>query len=140
MKQSLALQTALFEHLRADPALVAALGGARVYDAPPHAQSGEASPPYITLGDETVTAWDTKTEEGTAHEVTLTIWSAERGFSQVKRIQAALADALETAPALTNARIADLRFVSAATRRERRTRLRRADCVYRALVEWGEAA
>lgn len=140
MKHALALQTALFAHLRADPALTAALGGPRIYDAPPHAQSGDASPPYITLGDESVTAWETKTEEGAAHELTFTIWSAERGFSQVKTIQAALADALATAPALVEATIADLRFVSSATRRERRTRLRRADCVYRALVEWGEAA
>jgi len=140
MKQSLALQTALFEHLRADPTLSETLGGPRIYDAPPHAQSGEGPPPYITLGDETVTAWDTKTEDGTAHELTFTVWSAERGFSQVKAIQAALADALATAPGLENARISDLRFVSSATRRERRTRLRRADCVYRALVEWDAAA
>jgi len=140
MKHSLALQTALFEHLRADPSLAAVLGGPRIFDAPPHAQSGDGSPPYITLGDESVTAWDTKTEEGTAHELTFTVWSAERGFAQVKAIQAALADALSTAPGLADARVADLRFVSSATRRERRTRLRRADCVYRALVEWGEAA
>jgi len=140
MKHALALQTALFAHLRADTALSATLGGPRIYDAPPHAQSGDASPPYITLGDESVTAWGTKTEEGAAHELTFTIWSAERGFSQVKTIQAALADALATAPALAEATIADLRFVSSATRRERRTRLRRADCVYRALVEWGDAA
>ncbi len=140
MKHSLALQTNLFEHLRSDTALTAALGGTRIYDAPPHAQSGEGSPPYITLGDESVTAWNTKTEEGTAHELTFTIWSAERGFSQVKTIQAVLADALATVPSMPEARIVDLRFVSSATRRERRTRLRRADCVYRALVEWDEAA
>jgi len=140
MKHSLTLQTALFEHLRADEALATALGGPRIYDAPPHAQSGEGPPPYITLGDESVEAWDTKTEEGAAHDVTFAIWSAERGFSQVKTIQSALADALRTAPALPEARIADLRFVSSATSRERRTRLRRADCVYRALVEWDEAA
>ena len=140
MKHSLALQTALFEHLRADPTLAATLGGPRIYDAPPHAQSGEGPPPYVTLGDENVTAWDTKTEEGTAHDLTFTVWSAERGFSQVKTIQSALADALATIPEMPEARIADLRFVSSATRRERRTRLRRADCVYRALVEWGAAA
>lgn len=140
MKHSLALQTALFEHLRADPVLTETLGGPRIYDASPHAQSGEGPPPYITLRDESVTAWDTKTEEGTAHELTFTVWSAERGFSQVKSIQAALADALATVPELADARVIDLRFVSSATRRERRTRLRRADCVYRALVEWGEAA
>ena len=140
MKHSLALQTALFEHLRADAALTETLGGPRIYDAPPHAQSGDGPPPYITLGDESVTAWDTNTEEGTAHELTFTVWSAERGFSQVKAIQAALADALATTPGLVDARVVDLRFVSSATRRERRTRLRRADCVYRALVEWGEAA
>ncbi len=140
MKHALTLQTALFDHLRADTALAAELGGPRIYDAPPHAQSGEGPPPYITIGDETVTAWDTKTEEGAAHELTFTIWSASRGFSQVKAIQSALADALKTAPVLPQARIADLRFVSSATSRERRTRLRRADCVYRALVEWDEAA
>ena len=140
MKHSLALQTALFEQLRAAPALATVLGGPRIYDAPPHAQSGEGPPPYVTLGDESVTAWDTKTEEGTAHELTFTVWSTERGFSQVKAIQAALAEALATVPGLPEARVVDLSFVSSTTRRERRTRLRRADCVYRALVEWGEAA
>lgn len=140
MKHSLSLQTALFDQLRADPALTAALGGPRIYDAPPHAQSGEGPPPYITLGDESVTAWDTKTEVGTAHELTFTIWSALRGYSEVKAIQSALADALSAAPALAEARITDLRFVASQTRRERRTRLRRADCTFRALVEWDEAA
>jgi hypothetical protein len=131
MKHALTLQTALFDHLRADAPLTAALGGPRVYDAPP---------PYITIGDESITAWDTKTEEGAAHELTFTIWSAMRGFSQIKTIQSALADALASAPTLPDARIAELRFVSSETSRERRTRLRRADCTYRALVEWGEAA
>lgn len=140
MKHALALQTALFDQLSADPGLTAALGGPRIYDAPPHAQSGEGPPPYVTLGDETITAWDTKTEAGTAHDLTFTIWSAQRGYSEVKAIQSALADALATAPGLTGARITDLRFVSSETRRERRTRLRRADCTFRALVEWEEAA
>lgn len=140
MKHALDLQTALFQQLRDDAALVSLLGGPRIYDAPPHAQSGDGPPPYITLGDETVAAWNTKTEEGTAHELTFTIWSAERGFSQVKAIQRALADALAAAPILPGARIVDLRFVSSATSRERRTRLRRADCVYRALVEAEGAA
>ena len=140
MKHALTLQTALFEHLRADASLAAALGGPRVYDAPPHAASGDAPPPYITIGDENITAWDTKTEEGAAHELTFTIWSAMRGFSQIKAIQSALADALASAPTLPEARIADLSFVSSATSRERRTRLRRADCTYRALVEYAEAA
>lgn len=140
MKHALALQTAMFTHLRADAALAAALGGPRIYDAPPHAQSGEGPPPFITIGDESITAWDTKTEDGTAHDLTFTIWSALRGFSQVKAIQSALADALETVPSLPDARIADLRFVSSETSRERRSRLRRADCVYRVLVEWDMAA
>lgn len=140
MKLSLTLQRALFIHLRTDPALTAVLGGPKVYDAPPHAQSGEAPPPYITFGDEAVTAWDTKTEEGAAHDLTFTIWSAARGFAEIKAIQTALADALATAPTLDEGRIADLRFVSSVTSREQRTRLRRADCVFRALVEWGEAA
>ena len=141
MKLSLALQRALFDHLRADAALTAALGGSKIHDAPPHAQSGEAPPPYLTLGDESVTAWSTKTEQGAAHELTFTIWSAARGFAEVKAIQSALADALASAPeAIDGGRVADLRFVSSSTSRERRTRLRRADCVFRALVEWDAAA
>jgi len=95
MKQSPALQTALFELLRADDTLTAARGGPRIFDAPPHAQSGEASPPYITLGDETVTAWDTKTEEGAAHELTLTIWSAKPRFGGMEVSDARKLKALE---------------------------------------------
>lgn len=136
MRHSLALQEALFAHLQADAGLVAALGGPKIHDAPPHAQSGEAAPPYITLGDETVTAWATKTEDGAAHELSFSIWSAARGFGEIKAAMAALHGALDGASlTMSGGHVVDLRFVSARTSRERRTRLRRATCVFRALVE-----
>lgn len=140
MKLSLPLQQALFDRLTADAGVNAALGGAKIYDAPPHAQSGEAAPPYITLGDETIADWSTQLEEGALHEVTLSVWSASRGYAEIKTAMAALYDALhETGLTIAGGRLVSLRFVSAKTSRTR-SRLRRADCVFRALVEFDAAA
>lgn len=139
MKLSLPLQTALFDHLKADAGISAALGGPKIHDAPPHAESGEA-PPYITLGDEVITAWSTKTEEGAAHDLTFTIWSAARGYAEIKTAMAALHEALDGASlVLPGGVLVDVRFVSAETARTR-SRLRKANCVFRALVEMAEAA
>ena len=120
--------------------MIAALGGAKVFDAPPHGQSGDGVPPYITLGDETVSDWSTQSDEGAIHDLTITLWSAARGFAETKTAMAAFYDALhEETLAVGGGRMVSLRFVSAETGRTR-SRLRRADCVFRALVEIEVAA
>lgn len=136
MKLSLTLQRALLEHLRDDPALLATLGGAHIHDAPPHAASDEAILPNIVLGDESIAAWSTQDSTGAEHDLSLSIWSRAKGYSEVKTIMAALFDRLDgTTISLEGGHLVSLRFIAARTSREARGRLRKASCRFRALVE-----
>jgi hypothetical protein len=76
------LQTAIFAALTNDSALVAELGGAKVYDEPP----ANAQFPYITFGRTSVYDWSTGTEIGTEQLFTLHIWSKEKGKKEVLEI------------------------------------------------------
>jgi hypothetical protein len=69
------LQRAIFEALGSDAALLAALGGARIYD---HAPATVAFP-YITFGRTSIYDWSTGTESGTEQLFTLHVWSKAKG-------------------------------------------------------------
>lgn len=136
MKLSLALQRAVLDHLRRDTALTAALGGTHIHDAPPHAASDEAALPNIVLGDESISAWSTQDSTGAEHDLSFSVWSRARGYSEVKAIMLALFDRLDGASiALEGGQLVSLRFIAARTSREARGRLRKASCRFRALVE-----
>ena len=136
MKLSLNIQKTLLAHLAGNAPLTTALGGAHVYDEPPHPSSGIAAGTYLVLGDESVTAWSIGETGGANHQITLTIWSAAKGFAKIKSVMAALYDALEGQPLeLTGGTMVSLDFLSARTSREAKGRLRRADCRFRLLVE-----
>lgn len=83
------LQAALFSVL--DNAL-----SVPVYDAVPQAiDSGDdAEFPYITIGDDSFTEFDTDTSEGFDTETTVHVWSRYRGRSEVKELQQLIYDAL----------------------------------------------
>ncbi len=136
MKLSLPLQRALLAHLSAYQPLIDALDGPNIHDAPPHRSSGSTAATYLVIGDESVTAFSSQTTNGAEHEITLTLWSAVRGYATLKSAMAALYDALEQTPlTLTGGVVVSLRFLTARTSREARGRLRRADCRFRLLVE-----
>ena len=81
-----ALQKGLYQALIADPALVALLGAARIYDdAPQNAQF-----PYVTFSQSLARDWSTGTETGFEHTVTLHIWSRARGKKQAFEVLAAM--------------------------------------------------
>lgn len=117
---SLPLQKALFAWLSADAALLAALGGPRLYDAPPHAD-GDAAPgpgPYLLLGDESVTPWFDQTQDGADHLLRFRVVSFAAGFSEAKTIAGALSDALAgPPPTLERGRIVRIQFLGAEARR-----------------------
>lgn len=134
MKLSLALQRSLISVLRSDAPLTTLLGGAHIYDAPPHAEQGLL--PHIILGDDSISNWPTKDSDGAEHTIMLTIWSDGQGYSEVKSIMAALYNAVEeNALAIDGGQVISLRFLSARTSRESAGRLRRALCRFRVLVE-----
>lgn len=87
---SWALQTAIFAALAADAGIKAVLGDPpRVYDEVPR----NAAMPYLVIGDDKETDWNTSTDTGTEHALILHVWSRARGRKESK----AIADAIRTA-------------------------------------------
>lgn len=69
------LQKAIFAALADDAALVALLGGARIFDRAP----SNVAFPYITFGRTSIYDWSTGTETGTEQLFTLHVWSKAKG-------------------------------------------------------------
>lgn len=83
------IQTAIFNRLTAELDV-------EVYDAVPQAvDSGNNSPfPYVTVGDDIISQWDTDTSQGFDAECSVHVWSRYRGRREVKLLQEAIYDAL----------------------------------------------
>ncbi|MBS7542005.1 DUF3168 domain-containing protein [Ancylobacter oerskovii] len=132
MSAAAALRAALHAALGADAPLLAALGGARIYDVPP------AAPvfPYVTLGDAQVLDWSTATERGEEHRLTLHVWSRQGGHGEAHRIAALVQEALhDAALPLAEGRLVNLRTTGAEIRREAGGRTYRAIVRFRAVTE-----
>jgi hypothetical protein len=127
-----ALRAAIHRALIADGALIAALGGAKVYDEPPR----DASFPYVTLGEARIvdaSADDGPTQE---HQLTLHAWSRQGGHREAHVITGALLQALDDAPlAPAGHRLVNLRFSIADIRREADGRTYHALVRFRAVTE-----
>ena len=90
-----AVQQAVFTALSAASEVQALLDNpARIYD---HVPPGAVFP-YIAFGPLHLEPYDTKTEIGFEHIVTLNIWSRYRGSMETKDILQACYDALHRAP------------------------------------------
>jgi Protein of unknown function (DUF3168) len=133
---SAGLQARIYQRLAGDAALAALVGDA-VYDAPPErAAPDEAAPDYVSLGEETVRANDTKTSQGALHDFTVTVHSARDGFDRAKRIAAAVCACLVDAPLpLEGGRLVALRFLRAAAERGRAPEKRTVSLRFRAVVD-----
>lgn len=92
----LALQTAIYDRLRTDAMLTAKLatysGHPAVFDEVPQVDdpSDNSLFPYVVIGDDTASPFDTDTEVGTAATVTIHVWSRSCDFAQTKDIQQAI--------------------------------------------------
>ncbi|HET8543168.1 MAG TPA: DUF3168 domain-containing protein [Pseudolabrys sp.] len=129
---SAALRAAVHAALMADPALVAALGGPKIYDEPPR----EAAFPYVTLGETRVADFSTGSEPALEHQLTLHAWSRQGGHREAHVIAGALLQALDDAPlALAGHRLVNFRFSTADVRRESDGRTYRALVRFRAVTE-----
>lgn len=127
------LQTALFARLSSAPEL-ASLNG-RIYDDAPH-QSADAADAYVTIGDESVAAWDTATESGAIHNVVIRVYSPVRGFLTPKQIAGSICDVLCADDlTLSRGRVITQEFIAAETRREEQGALRRIDLTFRFVIE-----
>jgi Protein of unknown function (DUF3168) len=88
---SVDLFTAIYATLAADVPLQALLGtGERIWD---HVKPG-AKPPYVVLGEETATDYASTLVDAQEHTITIHAWSEKPSTLEVKRIMAAVRDAL----------------------------------------------
>jgi hypothetical protein len=76
------LQAAVFAELGGDAALLAALGGERIYAQAP----ADVAYPYIGFGRTGVYDWVTSTEKDTEQLFTLHIWSKAKGEAEAVTI------------------------------------------------------
>jgi hypothetical protein len=128
---SAALRAAVHAALTADPALVAALGGPKIYDEPPR----EAAFPYVTLGEMRIADFSAG-EPALEHQLTLHVWSRQGGQREAHVIAGALLQALDDAPlALAGHRLVNFRFGTADVRREADGRTYHALVRFRAVTE-----
>ena len=109
------LQQAVYGALSGNAALVALLGGPRIYDDVPHA----AVYPFVSLGQTSSTDWGTASGDGEEHILTLHVWSSFGGRSEAQLIMGAIRDVLHTAHlALTGHTLVNLRQQFSDVRRE----------------------
>ena len=88
------LQQGLHAALSGDAALQALLGDpARIFDQVPQ----DSAFPYLVIGEDTTGPFDTKTESGMEHRLTIHSWSRYRGLKETKQLMAAVTDALDGA-------------------------------------------
>lgn len=128
---SWALQQAAFAALSMNGA-VRDIAGERVFDAVPRG----AAFPYVVIGDDAEANWDTATDCGSEHTLSVHIWSRVGGHKEVKCAAEAVRGALHGAElSLDGHTLVDLRFLSADFRREPDGETFRAVLRFRAVTE-----
>lgn len=112
---SQALQAAIYEALSTDAGVLAALGGARIYDHVPR----KVNYPYITFGQTTARDWGTGNGDGEEHSISLHVWSLAAGRAEVASVVAAVRAALHDRDlSVSGHRLINLRHDFCETRRE----------------------
>jgi len=133
-RYSAGLQAAIYERLAGDAALGELIGDA-IYDAPLD-EPENAARDHITLGDESIRSFDTKTSFGAIHDFNVRVHSARDGFETAKRIAAVVCAALVDAPlTLAEGRLVSTRFLRAKAERGAAPEKPRISLLFRAVVD-----
>jgi hypothetical protein len=112
---SWALQQAIYASLTSDSALLALLGGARVYDDVPDRKAF----PYVTFAPAGERDWSTASDTGAEHSVVLHVWSRAAGRQEALAIIQALRVCLhDAALELSGYRLVNLRHETSDVRRD----------------------
>lgn len=129
----IALRGAIRSRLLKDPALVAALGGPRIYEEAPRG----AETPYALFSDAEMRDWSTTSSRGAEQFLTLAIISTERGLGPALGAAQQIVDLLDDEPlTLQGHALVDLRFVSMNTKRDASGRFARVAMLFRATTEY----
>jgi hypothetical protein len=88
------LQRAIYSKLIADTSLMALIQN--VYaDVEQPSDAGSNNPfPYVTIGNDSLVSWDSKTFVGTESICQVDIWSRQNNLTEAKTIGSAIVDAL----------------------------------------------
>lgn len=129
----IALRKAIRAHLLADAALVAALGGGKIFDETPR----NAEPPYALFGETQMRDWSADLSRGAEQFLTFAVVSTQRGLSEALGIAQQIVDLIDEAPlTLHGHMLIDLRFVSLETKRDQTGRFARVNLRFRATTEY----
>jgi hypothetical protein len=95
-----ALQVALFDRLSTDAALIAALsdqwGFVPIFaDVPEIHGEDDRYFPYVTIGNEVATPWNTKSTLGAEVSVQIDVWTRTADYVQAKSVASLIYDRLE---------------------------------------------
>jgi hypothetical protein len=128
---SFSLQAAIFAALSADSTLQSLIG-TRLYDDVPRAPVF----PYVVIGDDAETNWDTATEQGSEHIVGIDVWSQGGGHKESKAIADAVRAVLDGAALSPSGQtLIDIRYQGAAFTRADDGETYRAALKFRAVLE-----
>lgn len=126
-----ALQQAIFTALSADSTLQGLLDG-RIYDGVPRAQLF----PCLVFHEDRITPWDTASDTGSAHQLTLSVFSRAPGRKELRQIATAVAAALtDTSLSPDGVRLVRWSLTECRFIREDDGRTLRADLVFQAVLE-----
>ena len=129
----IALRKAIRLRLLSHAPLVAALGGAKIYEEAPQG----AVTPYVLFMDAQMRDWSGAASRGAEHFFTLAVISTERGFGAALAAGQQIADLIDEATlSLDGHRLIDLRFVSMDTKRDSGGRFARVAILFRATTEY----
>lgn len=127
-----ALQVAVVDRLAADPAVLAIIGAGRIFDR----LITRAEPPYLVLGQATVTDFSTGDGEASEHRFEIEAWTKQNGRRQAVELADAVRAALHEADlTLEGAVLVNLRHERTVSRRAPRTGLHVARLRFRAVTE-----
>ncbi|MEO0937005.1 MAG: DUF3168 domain-containing protein [Pseudomonadota bacterium] len=127
-----ALQSAVYDALYNDAALVGLVGGA-IFDAIP---AGTLPSLYVSLGAETVKTAQDMTRDGALHIFSVDVVTDVPGFAAAKAAAGAISDALHEADlSLNRGRLVFLKFHSATASRPRGSTGRTINLKFRARIE-----
>lgn len=134
--QSANLQRAIFDKLNNDVALGALVVGVYAEHPQPDDAGSDADFPYVTIGTDIGTSWDTKTFNGGSHLIQIDAWSRANNFLEVKDI----ADAIRSALHYASLTIIGAEFVVSINESNTFTRdpdghTKRALCMYRMMTK-----
>jgi hypothetical protein len=128
---SWALQQSVYATLAASTAVQDAVAG-RIYDAVPRG----AALPYIVIGDDRETDWSTATEPGSAHELTIHIWSRAAGRKETRLASEAVIETLDGAALTIDGQsLIDIRWLETDIARESDGETVHARLRFRAVLE-----